>query len=166
MSSFIHDKEFILKHDPSALILGEGDAQIIVSAKYQGKVFTSTLNGENGQSLGWVNYKAFDAPLDEHMNAYGGENRFWLGPEGGPMSLYFKKGVDQTFENWHTPAAFDTEDWMVEKPYAYGATLTKYMQLTNYADHQFKLRVNRHVELLSRESIQGLLQMDLGNLKN
>ena len=24
------------------------------------------------------------------MNAYGGENRLWLGPEGGKYSLFFK----------------------------------------------------------------------------
>jgi hypothetical protein len=81
MSIFSYDRDFILKHDPSAVLLAEGDAQVIISAKYQGKVFTSTFGGENGQSLGWINYSAFEGPLNAHMNAYGGENLFWLGPD-------------------------------------------------------------------------------------
>ena len=62
------------------LLKGEdSDAQVIVSPKYQGKVFTSTATNLKGTSFGWVNYRAFSAPVDQHMNAYGGENRFWLG---------------------------------------------------------------------------------------
>ena len=26
------------------------------------------------------------------MNVFGGEDRFWLGPEGGQFALYFKAG--------------------------------------------------------------------------
>jgi hypothetical protein len=66
-------------------------ARVVVSPKYQGKVFTSTAGGQFGQSFGWINYKAFAAPLDSHMNAYGGENRLWLGPEGGPFPCFLQK---------------------------------------------------------------------------
>ena len=48
-----------------------------------------------------------------HMNAYGGENRLWLGPEGGRFSLFFPKGAKMEFANWKTPAAFDREPWRV-----------------------------------------------------
>lgn len=30
----------------------------------------------------------------------GGEERFWLGPEGGLFSLYFKEGQEQVYDNW------------------------------------------------------------------
>src|SRR5665213_2895750 len=78
--SFAYDQAFILKHDPAAIVLGKGDDRIIVSPKYQGKVFTSTFAGDSGKSLGWLNYKAFEGTPDKHMNAYGGEDRLWLGP--------------------------------------------------------------------------------------
>ena len=89
--TFGYDLSFLQQHD-SVVVLTANDAkaQIIVSPKYQAKVFTSTADGNEGFSFGWVNYKAFSAPKDEHMNAYGGENRFWLGPEGGKFSLYFQ----------------------------------------------------------------------------
>jgi hypothetical protein len=69
--------------------------------KYQAKVFTSTPG--DGSSFGWINYKAFDAEPDPHMNAYGGENRIWLGPEGGPFSLFFARGFEMSFANWKIP---------------------------------------------------------------
>jgi hypothetical protein len=81
--SFGYDLNFLKKHD-SVIVLTAGDAQIIVSPKYQAKVFTSTAEGNEGPSFGWVHYKAFDS-VDAHMNAYGGENRIWLGPEGGKL---------------------------------------------------------------------------------
>src|SRR3954464_8518161 len=81
--TFGYDLHFLQQHDDSITVLkgDDGNAAIIVSPKYQAKVFTSTANGKEGLSFGWVNYKAFSAPTDAHMNAYGGENRFWLGPK-------------------------------------------------------------------------------------
>src|SRR5690606_13428513 len=110
--TFGYDLEFLKQHD-SILVLSNqsGLGKILVSPKYQGKVFTSTAEGLEGKSFGWVNYEAFDAPLDPHMNAYGGEDRLWLGPEGGPYSLYFEGGKEMVYENWKTPAAIDTEAW-------------------------------------------------------
>jgi len=92
--TFGHDLDFLKERD-SVIILknNEGNGQLVVSAKYQGKVFTSTAEGLDGKSLGWINYKAFDQEKDPHMNAYGGEDRLWLGPEGGKFSLYFKPGT-------------------------------------------------------------------------
>mgnify|MGYP003476614098 FL=1 len=83
---FEKDLSFLQKYD-SVVVLSQGDARVIVSPKYQAKVFTSTTG--DGSSFGWINYAAFDAEPDPHMNAYGGENRIWLGPEGGPFSPLF-----------------------------------------------------------------------------
>src|SRR5205809_3537279 len=108
--SFGFDRAFLQQYD-SVIVLttDSGKSQIIVSPKYQGKVFTSTADGPGGKSFGWINYKAFSAAIDPHMNAYGGENRLWLGPEGGPFSLFFNKGKRMQFENWKTPSPIDTE---------------------------------------------------------
>src|SRR5690606_13977855 len=84
-STFADDLSFLQKWDDQLVVLSTsgGNAQLIVSPKYQGKVFTSTADGRNGKSFGWINYSAFDKDIDPHMNAYGGEDRLWLGPEGG-----------------------------------------------------------------------------------
>jgi len=83
--TYAYDHHFLSKFD-SLIVLqnNNGQSRIIVSPKYQGKVFTSTAEGDEGRSFGWINYKAFTDSVNPHMNAYGGENRLWLGPEGGP----------------------------------------------------------------------------------
>jgi hypothetical protein len=112
--TFGYDLNYLSQKDENLVVLSGdgGESQIIVSAKYQAKVFTSTTGGLSGMSMGFVNYKFFDSGIiDEHMNGFGGENRFWLGPEGGKFSVYFKKDSEQVFDNWHTPKPIDIEPW-------------------------------------------------------
>ena len=152
--SFGYDLQFLSKHDEVVLLKSsDSDAQVIVSPKYQGKVFTSTAAGLQGSSFGWVNYKAFDAVVDSHMNAYGGENRFWLGPEGGRFSLYFKPGAKMVFENWKTPSAIDTERWNVVCKNNRSVTLQKDMRLINYAGTELILTVDRSITILDQQQI-------------
>lgn len=147
--SFGYDLHFLQLHD-SVIVLKDnsGESRIIVSPKYQGKVFTSTANGNDGLSIGWVNYKAFSGKPDQHMNAYGGENRFWLGPEGGKFSLFFKPGAKMVFENWKTPSAFDSEPWDVTGKNDQSVTMHKNMDLINYKGTDLKISVDRTVKIL------------------
>jgi len=158
--SFGYDLNFLQKQD-SVIVLESSDGlgKAIVSAKYQGKVFTSTADGDTGKSFGWINYKAFDAKTDAHMNAYGGEDRLWLGPEGSKFALFFKPGTKMEFANWHTPAAFDHESWNLVSKDSRQAVLSKDMSLQNYAGTMFKLKVDRNIRLLDREDIQKALDV-------
>src|SRR5579859_6402860 len=161
--SFGYDLDFLNRHD-SVIVLesDQGKARVIVSAKYQAKVFTSTADGEDGRSFGWINYKAFTAAVDSHMNAYGGENRLWLGPEGGRFSLFFPKDAEMKFEHWKTPAAFDTEPWKVTAKDGQSVSLQKDMQLVNYAGTQLSLSVGRSISILNRKEIDELLHLPSG----
>ncbi len=160
LGTFGYDRQFLRQHDTGLVVLGNGDAQVIVSPKYQGKVFTSTASGDTGMSLGWIHYKAFDT-VDAHMNAYGGENRLWLGPEGGKFSLFFPPGAKMEFANWKTPAAFDTEPWTVVGRPGNAIHLTKNMQLTNYAGTLLRLSIYRYIAILSKQEIEQLLLLTL-----
>ncbi|MGE8292067.1 MAG: DUF6786 family protein, partial [Sphingobacterium sp.] len=155
--NFADDLTFLQKWDQQLIVLSAsgGEAKLIVSPKYQGKVFTSTAEGEEGKSFGWINYKAFDKAIDPHMNAYGGEDRLWLGPEGGPFSLFFAPKKEMVFDNWRTPAAIDTESWSLVSSSTKSVRLAKDMELQNYAGTQFKINVNRQVEILERKEIEG-----------
>ena len=149
MGSFSYDLQFLRQHDSVVVLKNEsGRAQVIVSPKYQAKVFTSTAEGDSGMSFGWVNYKAFSGPADPHMNGYGGENRLWLGPEGGKFSLFFKPGAQQVFANWKTPAAVDTESWDVTDRTTTYVSMKKAMQLENYKGTKLDISVERQIVLL------------------
>ena len=160
--SFGYDLAFLQKYD-SVIVLKKGDAQVIVSPKYQAKVVTSTADGLEGKSFGWINYKLFDGPLDEHINAYGGENRLWLGPEGGKFSLFFPKGAKMEFANWKTPAAFDSEPWTTMEQNETSVKLQKDMQLVNYAGTVLNLLVKRKITILEKAETGNLLQVNLNS---
>ena len=162
--SFGYDLNFLKQKDSGLVTLGSGDAQILVSPVYQGKIFTSTYNGDQGRSLGWINYEAF-GKNDPHMNAYGGESRYWLGPEGNKYSLFFKKDSTMEFKNWKTPTAFDSEPWKLKSKSANSATVTKQMMLTNYAGTTFNMLASREITMLDKKAIADKLDTDL-NTKN
>lgn len=161
--TFGYDLNYLSKNDSLIVLKSEDEkAQVIVSAKYQAKVFTSTTNGVDGNSLGFVNYKFFDANvIDEHMNGYGGENRFWLGPEGGQYSIYFAPETEQVHANWHTPKAIDIEVWDLRSASTKEAVLSKDMKLKNYQGNTLDISVDRRISILSDLEIANQLGISL-----
>ncbi|MDR0699579.1 MAG: hypothetical protein LBG28_10245 [Tannerella sp.] len=161
--TFGYDLRYLSGKD-SLIVLSAPDeqAQVIVSPKYQAKVFTSSAAGQEGRSLGFVNYKALDSEVtDEHMNGYGGENRFWLGPEGGKYSVYFQPAAEQVYANWHTPAPIDVEPWEVVESGKQSISLKKEMEITNYLGTRLKLLVNRKISLIETAGIQSGLDIEM-----
>ncbi len=156
--SFGYDLSFLKSYDDVIVLSDDKDqAKLIVSPKYQAKVFTSTAAGDSGQSFGWINYKEFAAVPNRHMNAYGGENRIWLGPEGGKYALFFARGSKMIFDNWKTPAAFDTEPWNVISKSREKVSLQKEMSLLNYSGTDMQLVVNRSISLIPGDRIFSIL---------
>jgi hypothetical protein len=94
------------------------------------------------------------------MNAYGGENRLWLGPEGGKYSLFFSKGAKMIFDNWKTPAAFDTEAWDVVSQDSQQVSLRKNMSLVNYAGTDLQIEAERIISIIPRSRLFSLLQLE------
>jgi hypothetical protein len=161
--TFAYDLKF-LKAKDSVVVLknNEGSGEIIISPKYQAKVFTSTANGEMGRSFGWVNYKAFDLKQpDSHMNAFGGEDRLWLGPEGSKFALFFKPGTAMTFDNWHTPAAVDHESWKLDSSDSKNASLSKTTTMQNYAGTELNIKLDRNIHILENTDIAQMLGIAL-----
>jgi hypothetical protein len=151
--SFGYDLKFLKSKDSSLITLQNNDAILVVSPKFQGKVFTSSALGLDGKSFGWINYKAFDT-LATHINAYGGEDRMWVGPEGGQFSIFFKKDAKMEFGNWQTPAALDTEPWEMLSHDANSIKMTKNAEFENYSGTKFNVQIDREVKLLNAEEVK------------
>jgi hypothetical protein len=157
--TFKQDVSF-LKQYTEVIVLSEeeGDARLAICPELQGRIMTSTANGEDGMGFGWINYKFFEeGKQNDHMNAYGGEDRLWLGPEGGQYSIFFKPGVSMTFENWFTPPPINSESWVLVEQTKTSVAMRKEMRLTNYSGTEFDLRIDRSVALLMKESIERIL---------
>ncbi|MEP7258908.1 MAG: DUF6786 family protein, partial [Flavitalea sp.] len=116
--TYAYDVAFLKKHTQQTLELssGNGGGKILLSADYQGRVMTSTATGDSGTSYGWINYDLISSGKKKAaFNPVGGEERFWLGPEGGQYSLYFKGGDSFNIANWQVPAVIDTLPYDIVK---------------------------------------------------
>jgi len=161
---FGYDLDFLKKYQNDLVILHDdsAQAQLVISPGFQGRVMTSTAGGEKGASYGWINHKLIASREKmAHMNAYGGEERFWLGPEGGQYSLYFKKGVPFTFDNWFVPAEIDTQPFALVKSSTTEAEFSRKMHLENYSGYAFDVQVDRTIRLLDSDFIKRLLSVDI-----
>jgi len=150
--AFNDDIAFLQKHTDVVVLMDKsGQGRVAVLPKMQGRVMTSTAAGPNGYSFGWINRELVAAgkPVP-HMNAYGGEDRFWLGPEGGQFSVFFDKGVPFDMDHWYTPAPVDTEAWQLVSKTGQAAVLHKTMQVKNYSGTVLDLRAERAVLVLER----------------
>jgi hypothetical protein len=152
-NTFGNDLEFLKKHtDVVVLSDSTGNGQVAVLPKMQGRVMTSTAGGMGGLSYGWINRELVaSGKFAEHINVFGGEDRFWLGPEGGQFSVFFKNGVPFDLEHWFTPAPVDTEPFELVSKSKNRAVLKKNMQLENYSRTVFELRVDREIRILGQD---------------
>jgi len=152
---FGDDVEFLKKHTQVILLSDStGKGQVAVTPLLQGRAITSTAAGDKGLSFGWINRKLISSgKVVQHINIYGGEDRFWVGPEGGQYSVFFKKGVPFDLEHWFTPAAVDTEPFELVSHTKNQAVLKKKMQLENYSGTKFQVQVDRVIKVLEKEEI-------------
>lgn len=152
-NTFGDDIEFLKEHtDVVVLSDASGDSRVAVIPQMQGRIMTSTAGGNGGLSYGWINRELVaSGEFLEHMNAFGGEDRFWIGPEGGQFSIFFKKGVPFDLEHWFTPAAIDTEPFDLVSKSGNRVVFKKKIQLENYSGTKFDLRVDREVRVLDRD---------------
>lgn len=153
-SVYEDDVAFLARHTQVMELTNDQGARVAVCPEFQGRVMTSTCDGPRGLSLGWINREFIVAGRDDpHFNNYGGEDRFWLAPEGGPFALWFAPGAEQTLENWLTPPAFNTGAFQqTARPHEPGYRFRRRMQLTNASRTNFDLMVDREVRLLNTDS--------------
>ena len=160
-SSFGEVISFVNQHS-RLLVLSDdhSGASIAVWPAMQGRVLTSSAEGANGRSFGWVNSELIGSgKIQEHINAVGGEDRIWIGPEGGQFSIFFAPGAPFDLDHWFTPAPIDTEAFDVLSQTRSSVTLRKAFRLTNYSKTSFDVQIDREVHLLLAEEVWRDLRM-------
>lgn len=141
-----------------------GKASVLIVPAYQGRVMTSSVNGSEGVSFGWINYKHIESgKLSSQFNPFGGEERIWFGPEGGPFSIYFKKGAEQVFANWVVPKEIDTEPFEIVSKSLSEVTFRKEFKLINTSGTELSAGIDRSVRLLNKKLVEESLGMEISN---
>ncbi len=167
MNTYANDISFLKNYiDLIELSDVSGKSKVAISAALQGRVMTSSAFGDSGRSYGWINKELFKSKDTlEHINVFGGEERFWLGPEGGQYSIFFKKGDEFTLDNWYTPRLIDLEPFNVKDKTSNKVVFTKKASLKNYEGFQFDLEIEREISILSKDKLQKELGIDVLNEK-
>jgi hypothetical protein len=159
------NRDFLKKHVDIVELRIAGSAITIVPA-WQGRVMTSTADGDSGFSFGWINHELIaSGKVLPHINAYGGEERLWLGPEGGQFSIFFRKGKSFIYDNWQTPAYLDTDPFQLISSTDSSVLLGNDITTENYSGTLLKLRIEREITLLSEKEIGKLIPADLKSIK-
>ena len=161
-SNFGEDIAFLKKHT-EVVVLRQGDAAVAVAPAFQGRVMTSSATGDAGTSYGWLNYKlikqgvlkgeAAAGKLESKIHVFGGEERFWLGPEGGQFGIFFASGAKFDFDHWKTPPPIDTEPFQVVSSDKNRAVFSASFSVANQSGTKFDLAVERTVRMLGAEEL-------------
>lgn len=161
-SNFDDDVEFLKEHVKTIVLTdSSGRAKVAVVPQYQGRVMTST-DGASGMSYGWLNRELISSgELREHINAFGGEDRFWIGPEGGQFSIYFPPGSPFDLEHWQTPPPIDSIAYPTVAATKGSATFVKRFELQNYIGFKFDVEVTRVVRVVETQEAERLLGVDI-----
>ncbi len=155
MPTFQEDMDAVNTHTDIRL-LSDGEGRMVaVAPLLQGRVLTSTFKGPEGLSHGWVNQDLIGSGrVHPKFNAYGGEDRFWLGPEGGQFGLNFAPGVPFDIKHAAVPAALDREPFEVIFHDNQSIRLSKRTLLKNYSGFGFEVEIERTIRLLGPEEVE------------
>ncbi len=144
-----YNRDFLRKHT-RIIELRNKKAAVAIAPDWQGRVMTSTQDGDNGLSFGWINRELIaSGKLSGHINAFGGEERIWLGPEGGQFSIFFQKGRDFVYDNWQTPEFIDSKPWDVVSSDEDSALFRSQVSIVNYSGTKFDIQLDRKVILFN-----------------
>ncbi|MCX6968969.1 MAG: hypothetical protein NTV93_02295 [Verrucomicrobia bacterium] len=158
-----------LKEHTDIIELSNDSQRVAIAPAWQGRVMTSTANGSAQAGFGWIHREviakgiqpeAERTGLQKHIHVFGGEERFWLGPEGGTFALFFPPKAAQTFDNWKTPAAIDTEPFDLVEKKASQIVFSKDISLLNRAGTTLNLRATRRVSLKTQSDLAAALGLD------
>src|SRR5580698_1879024 len=164
--SYGYDASFLKKQVSHIIELqsADGHSKILLSPDFQGRVLTSTAVGDSGISFGWINYALIaSGKKKQQFNPVGGEERFWMGPEGGQYSLYFKKADSFTISHWQVPAVVDTAAYQVTRSGSSSVLFSKDARLTNYSNTVFTISIQREVRLLDKKQVEEKINFPLAD---
>jgi hypothetical protein len=150
-----------LERHAKVIELKDGNSIVAIVPAWQGRVMTSTSEGEAGFSFGWINHELISSGEKlPHINAYGGEERLWLGPEGGQYSIFFRKGDEFVYDNWQTPDFLDTLPFEYTELTDTSVTFTHDAEIENYSGVTFNLGIEREITIIKPSRLPELTGID------
>ncbi len=156
--SFASDLDFLEQNTQVVELACSDRARVAITPEFQGRVMTSTLAGPQGASYGWLNRQFIASKTDDPLfNNYGGEDRFWLGPEAGQFALFFPAGDPFDTDHWNSPKGFTTGPFEVTAQDEESVAMSAAFGVTNYSGTEFHCQVERTIRIVTPQQIDTFL---------
>jgi len=133
-----------------ALVLSARRASgaVLVAPDLVGRVLCSTFNRVSGAANGWINEAAVRrGKADPVFNNFGGEERIWFAPEGGPFGLMFGR-KESKFENYCVQPGMSTAQYKVAEESSSSVLLEADLTLENAVGTRFAIHVERQISVI------------------
>jgi hypothetical protein len=145
--------------DDAVTLIAPG-GKVIVSPLLQGRVMTTRVGAAD--STGFICYREIqEGEKHEGFNNFGGQDRFWLGPEGGRHSLYFAPGIVQSRENWKVPENLDRGPFPVIATLVDRVRMERPLEFASTSGTNFQAKVEREVGLIPQADMKRALKVAL-----
>lgn len=130
-------------------LTGRGESVAIVTPSLSGRVLATSFRGHQDSINGFVDADAFRHGMRDFWDNWGGEDRYWLCPEGGQFGLMFQ-GKENCFANYTVQPGINNQVYRVTEIAASGNNLTMQaeFELVNAKGTQFSLQSTRRITLL------------------
>lgn len=160
--SYSEVKRLLAKHtDVIELEDKSGKGRILIAPEFQGRIITSTLGGKKGESLGWFNFEALQSNDLLNGSELHAEERVWVGPLGGPLSFYYGQKKPLSEDNWSVPKTFNAEPYELTFEKEDFLVMTKELVLENYLGNTLFARLQRSIEIQSRDQVSIKFKMEV-----
>jgi hypothetical protein len=152
----------LLRDFPNTVELKNGDSRLIISIKYHSRVMTSSSNGYEGRSYGWINHELIESgKVLPQFNPVGGEERFGLGRRVDSFHCILSPVVRSILKTGRYLQYIDTIPFDVFLATDSVAVFLKDMEVENYSNFKFRFELTRKVHLLGRSVIEDILGIRL-----
>lgn len=145
--------------DPIVLHDDDRNQLVVVAPNLVGRVICTGMDGTESQTNAFVNAQqiregfstsGYAARTGEGWNNFGGAERIWFAPEGGPHGFFFKPGVEQNWHNYLMSEPLQAISYETTEVGKDGRSVTfeAPVEMTSYAGHEVTLHVKRTISLL------------------
>ena len=141
-------------HEPLVLRGDDEDKRVVVAPSLMGRVMAAGFEGERGETDAFVFEQqirdGFSHEGKGTWNNFGGAERVWFGPDGGPFGTFFPPGAPQTYQHMRFQPALNRAEYRIVERGSSGkrVVLGADIELANHAGQRFRLEVRREVEVL------------------
>ncbi|MBL8693056.1 MAG: hypothetical protein JNJ88_03075 [Planctomycetes bacterium] len=135
----------------------ESSARTFVAPELEGRVMTTAIGSI--ASAAWMDPRAFALRGSaSRFHNYGGQDRLWIGPEGGDFGWFFDPGAPCEGSHWRVPSELNVGPMEVVDASHWDVHMQRSLTLTNRRGDRFSGRLERSVRVLSRNFAHRLLK--------